>query len=328
MTIQYLLTEWKTIKRITLRKIHITSSVFVFAIVATLLTNYLFIPLVKYNDAIKLREAGQFESAATKFENLGDFLDSPEQILDTKYAAAKALMDAEEYAKAIAVFGILNGYKDSKDKINECNIAILDEKYESAKVLMDNGQYEEARTVFQSIRSHRDSETQIIKCMNAIKDIKYNNAKALMDNGQYEEAISAFEQIRTYRASAELIAECKAKILDSKYNDAVALMNAGKYSEAISAFEALDGYKDSIAEAYKYFSTDSARQCRPTLYAFMSEAYVLEPSNLCWWWLRSPGYYQNYAAYVELDGSVSKYGFAVDFPDCAVRPAMWIHLNP
>ena len=98
--------------------------------------------------------------------------------------------------------------------------------------------------------------------------------------------------------------------------------------DPISAFEALDGYKDSIAEAYKYFSTDSARQCRPTLYAFMSEAYVLEPSNRCWWWLRSPGYYQNYAAYVELDGSVSKYGFAVDFPDCAVRPAMWIDLNP
>lgn len=41
-----------------------------------------------------------------------------------------------------------------------------------------------------------------------------------------------------------------------------------------------------------------------------------------WWWLRSPGYYQYYAAYVHDDGSTSYYGNNVGAAYGCVRPAL------
>ena len=41
-----------------------------------------------------------------------------------------------------------------------------------------------------------------------------------------------------------------------------------------------------------------------------------------WWWLRSPGRNQAYAAHVSTDGSVYSYGYSVDFSYYAIRPAL------
>ena len=82
----------------------------------------------------------------------------------------------------------------------------------------------------------------------------------------------------------------------------------------------------SITEANKYFSSDSARQCKPTDYAVANGAWESDSGN-CWWWVRSPGNYQNYAAFVDYDGDVLANGFGVAVDYGAVRPALWIDLN-
>ena len=46
-----------------------------------------------------------------------------------------------------------------------------------------------------------------------------------------------------------------------------------------------------------------------------------------WWWLRSPGYDNNYTTCVESDGLVSVNGSCVYYDDGGVRPAMWINLE-
>lgn len=43
-----------------------------------------------------------------------------------------------------------------------------------------------------------------------------------------------------------------------------------------------------------------------------------------WWWLRTPGRYQNYAASVNTFGSVERRGDYVDIDTHAVRPALWL----
>ena len=83
----------------------------------------------------------------------------------------------------------------------------------------------------------------------------------------------------------------------------------------------------SITEANKYFSSDSARQCKPTEYAVAGGAYVNSSNGNCWWWLRSPGYFQNDAAVVSDVGDVYEHDRGVDRDDGAVRPALWIDLN-
>ena len=82
----------------------------------------------------------------------------------------------------------------------------------------------------------------------------------------------------------------------------------------------------SITEVNKYFSSDSARQCKPTDYAVANGAWESDSGN-CWWWLRSPGYILNRAASVDDDGVVYEIGDYVNIGFSAVRPALWIDLN-
>ena len=45
-----------------------------------------------------------------------------------------------------------------------------------------------------------------------------------------------------------------------------------------------------------------------------------------WWWLRSPGYFSNYAVLVNSDNSIYGYGGSVDYRDSVVRPALEISI--
>ena len=85
----------------------------------------------------------------------------------------------------------------------------------------------------------------------------------------------------------------------------------------------------SIEEVNRCFNNDSERQCVSTEYAKANGAYTYEidGASNCFWWLRSQGGYSNKSAsVVNSDGTVSKYGNAVDDNRDCVRPAMWISL--
>ncbi len=82
----------------------------------------------------------------------------------------------------------------------------------------------------------------------------------------------------------------------------------------------------SIQDTNKYFSADSARQCKPTAYAVASGAIKSNSGN-CWWWLRSPGDVEGNAAIVYSGGGISEGGSVVNHDLGAVRPALWIDLN-
>ena len=81
----------------------------------------------------------------------------------------------------------------------------------------------------------------------------------------------------------------------------------------------------SLAEAERYFKNDAERRCRPTALAIAHGACYLIRGN-CWWWLRSPGFYQHYASCVN-PSCVNPYGHYVNGDiNKAVRPAMWVNL--
>ena len=89
----------------------------------------------------------------------------------------------------------------------------------------------------------------------------------------------------------------------------------------------------SIKEAEQFFATDKERICIPTAYAKARGAatysilqYIFSSDKYpCWgWWLRSPGWDQAHAAYVNYDGGVFKFGNCVNYDNVSVRPALWI----
>ena len=86
----------------------------------------------------------------------------------------------------------------------------------------------------------------------------------------------------------------------------------------------------SIDEANEYFDSYEERICNATEYAEAQGVYTWEydSTNMrsCWWWLRSPGFSQSFAACVDFDGIVNYDGGSVNGVDVAVRPAIWISL--
>ncbi len=82
----------------------------------------------------------------------------------------------------------------------------------------------------------------------------------------------------------------------------------------------------SIDEMYKYFEDDKDRSAKPTGYA-RGKGTIVNQTGKCWWWLRSSGCAQNYAADVDYGGDVDYYGSAVQSANNGVRPAMWVKLD-
>ena len=209
------------------------------------LYNGVIVPNGKYDAAVALKNAGQYDEAITAFTELEGYKDSNAQIMVCRYDAAMKLKTAGQYDEAIAAFSEIKWYKDSKMQIAACETAILDGKYDAALALMTAGQYDEAIEAFTAIADYRDSAVQIEACKTAILDGKYAAAAALMNEGKYDEAIAAFAAIETHRDSAAQIKACKTAINEEKYKAAMALMASGKYDEAIEAFSELGVYKDS-----------------------------------------------------------------------------------
>lgn len=86
----------------------------------------------------------------------------------------------------------------------------------------------------------------------------------------------------------------------------------------------------SINEVNRYFSSDEDRKCLPTPYALEQGVFAtIEDDNFgyCEWWLRSLGGHSPYAAYVGCGGDVDIFGKNANYYS-AVRPALWIKLNP
>ena len=92
----------------------------------------------------------------------------------------------------------------------------------------------------------------------------------------------------------------------------------------------------SYAEANKYLGVtyedgeNTKSRVAPTAYAIKQGAYIARSKTADgaaagWWWLRSPGFLQNYAARVNCDGSLGNRNGHYD--SGCVRPALWINLE-
>ncbi len=81
----------------------------------------------------------------------------------------------------------------------------------------------------------------------------------------------------------------------------------------------------SIEEVERYFPTSNERIVKPTAYA-RNKGVFIAPNGNVWWWLRSSGNTEEYAADVDYGGDVDKYGSERFYGVNCVRPAVWISL--
>ena len=241
-----------------------------------------------------------------------------------KYNSAVSLMQKGEYEEAIAAFEAMDGYKDSEDQIKNC----ITEKLKVAEVgdIVFFGAYEQDNN---TSNGKEDIEWLVLE----VKDGKaLVISKYALDCKQYNTSgTDVTWETSTLRKWLNNDFINKAFSADEKAMIPTVTVSADKnpvYGTNPGNATQDQVFLLSITEANQYFSSDSARQCEPTDYAVANGVYVNSYSVNCWWWLRSPGYYQFSAAYVYYDGDVDEYGDLVSDVYFAVRPALWIDLNP
>ena len=290
----------------------------------------------KYNSAADLYNAGKYDEAITAFKALNGHKDSETQITkcetaikDEKYNSAVDLYNAQKYEDAYKAFYSLN-YKDSADKAAEC--LFVKQKAGLANV--------KAGSTIKFGFYEQDNNTSNGKEEIEWKVLAVEGNKALIIS-QY--ALDCQEYYRGYLSTDTTWEECTLRtwLNGTFYNAAF-----GAYHQKIIASSTVTADKNpeyndispgnnttdkvfllSITEVNKYFSSDSARQCRGTAYCYAQDAYKDRKNGNCLWWLRSPGKFSYYAAYVADDGYVSCYGNYNSNDDKAVRPALWINLG-
>ena len=315
----------------------IVAAVAVLCIAAFFVVTKVIIPNNNYNAAVSLMESGDYEAAITAFEAMDGYKDSATQIetcqtaiKDNNYNAAVALMESGDYEAAITAFEAMDGYKDSADQIEQCSAIITEDKIAGfANVSVGDtivyGSYEQDNN---TSNGQEDIEWIVLaKEGNQILVI----SKYALDCQQYN---TSYTDVTWERCS--LRTWMNGTFLSSAFTNAeqayiptvtVTADKNPKYSTSAGINTQDQVFLLSITEVEKYFSSDSARQCEATAYAKSQGAYTGSSNGNCWWWLRSPGYYGNYAAYVKTGGSVHCTGDDVRNDTHCVRPALWINLE-
>ena len=135
-----------------------------------------------------------------------------------KYNDAIALMDAGKYEEAISAFEKLDGYKNSEDKIAECEMSILENEYQTALALLNEGKYTQALQAFEALGGYKDSTEKVSSCKELMLEDKYQTALTLLNAQKYAEAIAAFERLDGYKDSAAKIIACENAIIQQYEN--------------------------------------------------------------------------------------------------------------
>lgn len=304
----------KKLKKIAIIAAPIVCVCIVFVIVLTTVI----IPKQKCNKALDMIESGDYEAGYAILEELGE----NEAIQSNKYDRAIKLIDSGDYQTAYTLLQNLS-YKDSAEKLQSIKPLLLAKAKPGDTVFFgayeqDNNTSNGKEDVEWLVLEVKDGKALVVSKY-ALDCKQYNTSNTVvtwetctlrkwLNNDFINAAFSSYEKamIPTVTVSADENPDYSTNPGNAT-QDQVFLL--------------------SITEANKYFGSDSARQCKPTDYAFANGAYVNSVNGNCWWWLRSPGVTQDSAAYVHSSGDVYEPGSDVDIGTSAVRPALWISLK-
>lgn len=185
-----------------------------------------------YNEYKQRLEQGDYSiGVETGFEELGDFKDSAEFVLETRYQRAMGYMndstDDNAHLYAYQLFAKVGDYKDAPEQATEA-------KYLYAKDLLARGKYDMAERYFTGLGDYKDSTELAL-------EVRYQQAIQFMNNEQYMVAYQLFAEVGDYKDAPKRASEAT----EMKYRCAKELFESGSYNKAAVYFQSLGDYKDS-----------------------------------------------------------------------------------
>ena len=297
----------------------------------------------RYQEGKAKQEAQDWEGAITAFKAAGVYSDAQTQILETYYLQAKNYYDSGNYSDAYRVYQQIAGYKDVDSLLSTDDhlLAACVEKrtfYETVGSIVTFGEYEQYNNMENGpeaiewiVLEVQDGRSLLLsrygldaKPYNIEKkDITWEECslRAWLNNDFLESAftqeeLSAIMLTTVDNGDSQGIGDWKT----SGGNDTQDYLFLLSYVEA-------NGYLDVKPDD----SNNIGSRVAPTIYAKEQGAYTndsnktMEGEAAGGWWLRSPGRYQDSAAFVFDDGSLLN--LSVSSVSVVVRPAFWLNLE-
>lgn len=302
------------------------------------------IPNNKYQQAVVLRENGQYDEAIALFTEFGNYYDAAAQVTETKYQKATNLNAFGKYDEAYAIYVTLTGYKDvDKLLIEDDNIVAAKKVLEAREAQFTVGNYVtfgeypqttagEDMTPIEWLVLARDGNKALLISRYGLDAQPYNT-----------DHTSVTWETCTLRTWLNVTFYNKAFSSDEQAAILTTSVDNGK-NQGYSKWSTSGGNNTedkvfllSYAEANKYFGvtydniSNTKSRVAPTAYAIAQGAWAsssnktADSTDAGWWWLRSPGFYQSSAAYVLGYGLFR--GDDVIRVSGSVRPALWVNLE-
>ena len=246
-------------------------------------------------------------------------------IPNKQYNDAVALMDAGNVIEAYEALIAMDGYKDSAEKADSIHYEYNIEKMKIAKV----GDY----VVFGTYEQDNNASNGTENIEWIVLEIKDGKALVISRYGLDSQRYHTNRTDITWE-TCSLRKWLNDDFINSAFSDkeraiiptaTVAADKNTKYDTDPGKATQDQVFLLSHPEVKRYFRSDVARQCVPTVYAVARGVY--ENGGGCNWWLRSPGWEPYTTTYVVEDGDIYDTGGNVDGKILAVRPAMWIDLT-
>lgn len=292
----------------------------------------------KYDEALILYSSGNYEDAIAAFQALNGYKDSRVQIeacrtgiKDQEYDAAIALYTAGDFLSAYPALIALKGYKDSAEKANsiyrEYKISELRNANVRDYVLL--GTYEQDNKTSRK----EDIEWQILA---KESDRVLLISRYALDCQRYDTSNTLYSGVFVTWETCSLRKWLNSTFIGSAFSSVEQEMILSSTVNADPNPETKTEYGNntvdkvfllSVNEANKYFS-DGSRSAKPTAYAQKGDLFSDFHPDSCYWWLRTPGFTNEYAARVSAyGGRIDLTGIQVDDLNTMVRPALWISLQ-
>lgn len=269
----------------------------------------------------KLTALGAFAAAVC----LVVFLCSPPAF----YLEGSFLMGLQDYERANTLFAKSKGYKDTKERVLECN-------YQRSVRAAKEGDYKKAvKLLHDKVGDYKDAleikaqyEMEVLAKAEIGDTVTYGADKWLVaDRSDTGRRLL----IRKKPAKAQTAYQMAGRDAVWESSSLRAWLNQSFYHSCFSPYE-----QEKILEtrvmtpANSKYGTHGGGDTNDRVFlldeteAARYREVLKEKENQKAWWLRTPGKAADSAAFVSADGTVMRYGYAADSTDLAVRPAIWV----
>ncbi len=185
-------------------------------------------PKIKYDRAQALLNDGKLDEAYAAFNDMLDYGDSADKLLEIQYKKAEGLLAEGKLTEAKQYYGLASGYSDAEQQIKN-----IDE-YIAAETACENKDYISAGEKYQALGGFLDSAEKY----DNVSAILYTQATKAIEEEDYKQAYSLLTVLGDY-------SDCPALMesVDKEYEAAIKHWQDGEKLQAEQELQVLSGWK-------------------------------------------------------------------------------------